>query len=188
MLKGRKQWKTLKRRRVFKSGYALLEEDLVLTPRGKKIKYLCVGRNTNSVTVVPVLNGNKIPLIYQFRYPHQSYFWELPGGRVDRGEKPIKAARRELKEEMGIRAKKFISLGSFKTAPGIDGHTKYFFLAKGAEFIPDFDKSKFDDSEFIQKIKLFSPQKIKQMIKTGKINVSSTTLLLLLYFNYFKSK
>jgi len=181
-------WKTLSTKQIFKHRYLTLEEDSVVTPKGRKIKYLCLGRGVSSVTVVPILKDGKIPLIYQFRYPHKKYFWELPGGRIDDGEKPAEGAERELKEEMQIEADKFIKLGSFATAPGIDGHVKYVFLAEGAKFVNGPRKNDHDDSEFIQEVKTFTFPEILKMVEKGEIQVSATLIAILLYRDYLNRK
>ena len=50
--------------------------------------------------------------------PRADIMWELPAGRVDEGETPLQAAKRELVEEAGLRAKKWAKLAEFYPSPG----------------------------------------------------------------------
>ena len=53
----------------------------------------------------------RVLLVHQYRLPAEKYLWELPAGRLDPGEKPLQAARRELKEETGYTARKWTQIG-----------------------------------------------------------------------------
>src|SRR5262245_23832749 len=63
-----------------------------------------VVRQSGSVAAIPVLDDGRIVLVRQYRYAVSSYVWELPAGRRDPGETPEAGARRELEEEVGLRA------------------------------------------------------------------------------------
>ena len=67
--------------------------------------------------MMPVDEEERILLVRQYRLPAQQYLWELPAGRVDPGETPLQAAKRELMEETGYRAKKWRKWLSFTPAP-----------------------------------------------------------------------
>ncbi len=181
-------WKTLKSREIFKTPYLNLTEDLVRTPGGKEIKYAYYGKGVKTVGIIPVLKDKKIPLIYQFRYPHKKYSWDLPGGKVDDGEIPKEAAKRELKEEMNIDATRFILLGKFATSPGSNALVSHIFLALDSRISNDRDDEVYDDTEFIQEMKLFTLEEIMAMVKKGEIYNAQTVLCLLLYKEYLSGK
>src|SRR6202035_2141191 len=91
--------------------------DRAIDPDGFEIKRAIV-QHGGSAVMMPVDDRGRILLVRQFRLPAKSYLWELPAGRVDEGETPLKAARRELVEETGYRAKKWKKLVQFYPSPG----------------------------------------------------------------------
>jgi len=86
--------------------------DRALDPDGFEIKRAIV-RHDGSAVMMPVDDRGRVLLVRQFRLPARQYMWELPAGRVDEGETPLQAARRELVEETGYRAKKWHKLAMF---------------------------------------------------------------------------
>jgi ADP-ribose diphosphatase len=109
--------------------------------------------------VFPLTNDNKVILVKQFRAPTGGDILEVPAGKVDRGEEPIDAAKRELEEETGMIAGKIVSLGRGFASPGISSEFYHFFLAteltQGTPN-PDYDEKVsaiiMDISEFEKKI------------------------------------
>ena len=74
--------------------------------------------------------NNEIIIQRQFRYPVNSWQWEIPGGFIDLGETPEQAAIRELKEETGYNVDEITSLSSFHPSFGSTNEIIYLFLAK----------------------------------------------------------
>ena len=81
--------------------------------------------------MMPVDDRGRILLVRQYRLPARQYLWELPAGRVDEGETPLQAARRELTEETGYRAKSWKKLAEFYPSPGFLAEKMTIFLATG---------------------------------------------------------
>src|SRR5579859_1400138 len=79
--------------------------DRAVDPDGFEIKRAIV-QHEGSAVMMPVDDRGRILLVRQFRLPARQYLWELPAGRVDKGESVLKAAKRELVEETGYRAKR----------------------------------------------------------------------------------
>ncbi|HXB63105.1 MAG TPA: NUDIX hydrolase [Acidobacteriaceae bacterium] len=67
----------------------------------------------------------------QYRHAAGQYLWELPAGRREPGESPLAAAKRELIEETGYRAKKWQKLVRYYASPGFLGEWMEIWLARG---------------------------------------------------------
>ena len=81
------------------------------------------------VAVVPLLEGEDVLLVRQYRLPAAQTLLEVPAGGVDEGEEPKEAAQRELGEECGQRAGRLERLGSFYVSPGFCSEFIHVFLA-----------------------------------------------------------
>lgn len=84
------------------------------------------------VCVIP-FHENNIVTLKQYRYPIGSWQWEFPGGFIEPGETPEKAAKRELLEETGYLASKMISLGTFYPSFGSTNEKIHLFEAMCSE-------------------------------------------------------
>src|SRR5580700_11822377 len=91
--------------------------DRAIDPDGFEIKRAIV-QHGGSAVMMPVDDRGRILLVRQYRLPARQYLWELPAGRLDEGETPLKAAKRELQEETGYSAKKWEKLASYFPSPG----------------------------------------------------------------------
>ena len=69
-------------------------------------------------------------LVRQYRYPFAAHLWELPAGKLEPGEDPLAAAKRELGEETGITAGRWTCLGPLYATPGYCTETLHLYLAE----------------------------------------------------------
>jgi ADP-ribose pyrophosphatase len=79
--------------------------------------------------IVPVLDRNRIILIKQYRHSLREYIWEIPAGTRDPDETALTCARRELVEETGYSAEKWIELYDITPVPGYSDERIGLFLA-----------------------------------------------------------
>lgn len=154
--------KILQTKTVHKNPYFQVRKDIVFY-QGKKNNWYSVDKSP-FVIIIPLSNKNKIYLVGQWRYCVKKYSWEIPKGTIDKNEKPLQAAKRELEEETGLRAKKWKLLGSFYVGPGCFNQLCYVFLAK------DLVKQERKPPELEElKVKEVSLKEINQLIKKNKI-------------------
>ncbi len=95
------------------------------------------------VAVVPLLEGEHVLLVRQFRLPTEQVMLEVPAGGVDDGEIAAEAAQRELGEECGQRGGRLERLGGFYVSPGYCNEFVHAFLATELEPVtlrPDADE------------------------------------------------
>ena len=105
-------------------------EDEATDRTGWKIERSVV-RHAGSAVMMAVDDKDRILLVRQYRLPAGQYMWELPAGKVDEGETAAQAAKRELIEETGLRAKKWKKLTTFYPSPGFVEEKMTIFLATG---------------------------------------------------------
>lgn len=104
-------WTKISSEVKYKSPWMEVIEDKVIHSDGKERIY-SISSTLDSVTVLPVDSEGNVYLVRQFRYCLNGEYLEAPAGNIDEGEKPLDAAKRELKEELGISANEWISLGT----------------------------------------------------------------------------
>ena len=103
-------------------------QDRAVDPDGFEIKRAIV-QHGGSAVMMPVDDKSRILLVRQYRLPARASLWELPAGRVDKGESVLQAAKRELREETGFKAKKWTKLTSFFVSPGFLAEKMTIFVA-----------------------------------------------------------
>jgi ADP-ribose pyrophosphatase len=147
---------------------------------GDKIAHRDIIRHNGSVVILPVLDSSKKdPLIVmerQYRHAAGQYLWEVPAGKMDEGEERLAAAKRELKEETGYRAKKWTKLVRYFASPGFLGEWMQVFLAEGlvaGEAAPEEDE--------LLEVVLVPLSEVLQMIDEGKILDGKTLVAVQLY-------
>src|SRR5512138_3227199 len=120
--------RVLRHQRLYQGRVLDLDLDLVEEPDGVH-GHREVVRQRGSVAALPVHDDGRVTLVRQYRYAVDSLVWELPAGRLDPGETPEQAVRRELEEEVGLRARFVQPLSAFWTSPGFCDEVLHLFRA-----------------------------------------------------------
>ena len=113
--------------------------------------------------------NSTILMVKQYRYPIKQVSLELPAGRLEIGEDPDLAIKRELEEETGHIAKTWKSLGHIYTTPGICDEKLYLYYATDLEFT----KQNPDEGEIIEYFE-YNLEEVFELIKSGEINDAKT--------------
>ena len=121
-----------------------LEEDTVRLPDGSLTRREWV-RHPGAVVMIAMLDDNTLLLERQYRYPLQRHFLELPAGKIDAGEEPLQAAKRELREECGYEARRWHHFSTLHPCIGYSNERIELYLAQG---LTDVGR-KLDDDEFL---------------------------------------
>jgi ADP-ribose pyrophosphatase len=129
------QARRLASRRVYEGRIVRLDVDEVEEPGGIRAVREVV-RHGGSVAVLPVHDDGRVVLISQYRYGVGAAVLEVPAGRLEPGERPEQAARRELEEEVGLRAGELTPLLTLHTTPGFCDERIHLYRAAQLEVVP----------------------------------------------------
>lgn len=119
---------------------------------------------------------NEIYMIRQFRYAMGQELWELPAGKLEAGEDPFEAAKRELSEECGLTADTYTELGVVYPTVGYDSERIYLWAAEGLHTVGQH----LDAGEFLDVVKMPFAQALG-LVMDGTIKDSKTQIALLKY-------
>lgn len=114
-------------RRAFEGNVVSVRVDEIVTARGTVTRE--VVEHAGAVVVAAVDAVGRVVLARQYRHAVGGSLLELPAGGLEPGESPPETARRELREEAGLAASNWISLGSFFASPGFLREELHAFLA-----------------------------------------------------------
>lgn len=117
-------------RNIYTGKVVILNVDTVQLPNGFTVDLETI-RHPGAAAVVPVKDDGTVVLIRQFRHAAGGFIYEIPAGKLDRGEDPLNCAARELEEEVGYRASSFELLSSIFTAPGFADEVIHIYKAVG---------------------------------------------------------
>jgi ADP-ribose pyrophosphatase len=107
----------------------LTAEDVVL-PNGHRME-LEIIRHPGASAIVPLTDEGEVIFLRQYRHAAGGFIYEIPAGKLDKGEPPEDCARRELTEEAGVTATRMTLMASIVTAPGFADEIIHLFLAEG---------------------------------------------------------
>jgi ADP-ribose pyrophosphatase len=130
-----------------------------------------VVRHAGSAVMMAVDERKRILLVRQYRLPADKYLWELPAGRLDPGEKPLQAAKRELAEETGFAARTWTKLASFWVSPGFVDERMTIFLATD---LREGHATPMEDERI--ETRWFTRKEVADMIRDGKIEDAKTII------------
>ena len=120
---------TLGSKQVYVNPWMVVREDTIRRSDGSSGSYGVVD-SPDIALVVPV-DGDRLHLVEQYRYPVAARRWEFPSGTADPriDDDAVALAARELREETGIRAGSLTQLGTLDVAPGMLSQRCRVFLA-----------------------------------------------------------
>jgi 8-oxo-dGTP pyrophosphatase MutT (NUDIX family) len=125
--------------------------------------------DTNSwVNVLAITQNKELVLVRQFRYGSKEFSLEPPGGVIEKGEDPIEAGLRELKEETGYVGEKAILIGTARPNAAILSNQCYFVLV---ENVMKTAELAFDQHEELV-TELHSIKNLKRLVKEEQITHS----------------
>lgn len=158
----------LSRKNRLRTPVFAVEEMVIVDEKGKRRKRSVVVHQGSAV-VMPVNDAGEVLLVRQWRAPVEAAVWELPAGRVDEGEQPLKAAKRELREETGLEARQWRRLALLHPSPGYVSECMHLFLATK---LTQQEANPEEDEDLT--LRWFTPRELERSMSTRQITDAKT--------------
>lgn len=159
---------------VFKGPVFSVESGIMIEPGGVRARRDIV-RHVGSVAVLPIRADGQVVLIRQFRCVFEADLIELPAGRIDPGETPLRAAKRELSEEVGLGASTWERLLRIVPSPGFCEETVTLYRATGL-----YASSAEPDPDERIEILAVPLRRALRLVQSGRVEDAKTVIALLL--------
>ena len=180
MKKKKGPWTVTGTQTVYQNPWIKVREDKVIRPDGKKGIFGVVTM-VSGVSVIPVDDKGDVYLTQEYHYGVGRLSIEAISGGIDKKEKKLQAAKRELKEETGLVAKNWTYLGVVDPFTTVVVSPNYLYLARD---LTQFER-KLEGTEKIKVIKV-PFRKAVEWVMESKITHSATSTLILKVKNYLR--
>ncbi len=158
-----------------------MRRDLALLPDGSEA-YREVVEHPGGVCVAALTEEREVIFVRQFRYPYFEEVLEIPAGKRDPGEDPLTCGARELREETGAVAERYIDLGRMYPTPGYTNEVIYMYAATGLTF----GEQELDCDEFLS-VRRVPLAEAVEMVMSGALPDAKTQAAIM-KLNYLSEK
>ena len=165
--------KTINKNYVFNGKIINVRRDDALLPDGRPCIREIV-EHPGGVCVAPVTPEGNLIFVRQYRYAFSEMLVELPAGKLEKGEDPFEAGKRELEEETGYVAENFIDCGKMYATPGYCSEIIHLYAA----FNMHKTQVNPDDDEFLEVFEI-PVDKAVRMVMDNEIRDGKTQVLVL---------
>ena len=174
-------WPVLESEDLFRDDWVMaLRRDMIRPPDGGETFRRLVLEHPGAAVVLAVDGDGRACVLRQYRHPGQAWFIELPAGLCDvEGEDPLVVARRELREEAGLVAEKWTTLGAIYSSPGVLAERVHYYLAQD---LTDVGRGDFEPSHEEAAMEMFwAPMEdLHEAILDGRVSDGPTVIAVLL--------
>jgi ADP-ribose diphosphatase len=160
--------RVLSSKTVFKGKVVTVKVEQVVEP-GRIMAEREMVCHSGSVVVLPHLDDGRVLLVRQYRHAAGQALWELVAGGIERGETPKEAARRELLEETGYRARRLTPLFDFFPSPGVLTERMFLVEARGLTLT----QAQPEADEYIR-VGRFTRRQLEEMLEARNIKDGKT--------------
>ena len=155
-----------------------IRTDTVLSPRTGKEHDFYIIESEDWINVIPLTADHHVVMIRQYRHGARKVTLEIPGGLVDPGDTPEKAAARELLEETGYQAEGLVQIGVVNPNPALFNNRCYTYVAQNVKKIHDPMPDQAEDIEVV----LIPLSDIPELIQNGEIDHAMVIAAFYWYF------
>jgi ADP-ribose pyrophosphatase len=165
-------WHIVQRHEIYRDPWISLHQDDVIRPDGKPGTFSVV--NLKPGVCVLAMHGEKVYLTEEFHYGVGRTTIEAVSGGIEEGESALGTAQRELREELGIRAREWLDLGVTDPFTSSVVSPTRLFLARGL----DIGVQAPEGTELIQRAHMSLPEAV-EMVMDGRITHGPSCILIL---------
>ena len=155
--------------------------DTAISPRTGMTHDFYIIESRDWINVIPLTADHQVVMIRQYRHGSREITLEIPGGLLDPGDTPEKAAARELLEETGYQAEEYTEIGVSNPNPAIFNNHCYTYVARNVKKVSD---PRLDQAEDIEAV-LIPLSEIPELIRKGKIDHAIVISAFYFYFLKF---
>lgn len=155
---------------VFSGRIIRARVDRVRLENGRESKREIV-EHPGGVCIAALTENDELLMVRQFRYAYKKVITELPAGKLEPGEDPFEAMRREQKEETGTTARQYVYLGDIYPTPGYCNEVIRLWACR----IAAYGEQKLDEGEFLE-VERIPLERAVEMVMNNEIEDSKTQI------------
>ncbi len=159
-----------------------VEKHAVELPDGQIIDDWAWIEIPSAAIVLARRKDGKFLVFRQTKYAVEGTSLAPVGGMIETNESPLAAAKRELSEEMGYEAPKWVDLGSYILDPNRGVATMHLFLALDAEYVTEPNADDLEDQELL----VLSKDELEEALKAGEFKILAWTAVVSLGLGYLE--
>lgn len=164
---------TIRRKDLYQGRILTFHVDEVELENGEKAQRECVD-HPGGVSVAVLTNENEMYFVRQFRYPYQQVVLETPAGKLEPGEDPFEAVKREQREETGTTGKEYQFLGNCYPTPGYTNEVLRLYACR----VESEAGLQLDEGEFLE-VERIPLKKAVDLVMDNTITDAKTIALVL---------
>lgn len=167
-------WKITKSKTTYDNPWIKIIHNEVINPSGNEGIYGVVHFKNYAIGILPLDQDLNTYLVGQYRFPLNSYSWEIPEGGCPEKTDILATAKRELKEEVGLRANKWTPLLTMHLSNCVSNEIAHIFIAQDlTEGVAEPEETE----ELV--VKKLSFEEVYQMVMEEKITDSMSVAAIL---------
>ena len=151
----------------YENPWIKVTEDKVLNPSGNEGIYGVVHFKSQAIAIIPLDEDDNTWIVGQYRYPLNSYEWEVIEGGCPEGTLPLDTARRELIEEAGLQAEEFEMILEMQLSNSTTDEISYTYIARKLTYVGERPEE--DEQLCIKKLPF---EEVYQMVLRNEIRDS----------------
>jgi ADP-ribose pyrophosphatase len=175
-------YRVLNSRDIYRNRWLSVREDSVIRPGGTEGLFGVVRMKPGS-SVLAMTEHQEVFLVREFKYGVARETLELISGALEHGECPLDAAKRELREEVGLAAAEWVDLGDVDPFTTVIQSPNYMFLALGLSELGQL----LDEGEILQPVRV-PFHRLVEMVRNSEVTHAASCVAVLKTLEYLRSR